>query len=132
MVELEAARRFVGLEVNAKKTEAITMGLKPIKKNNADAEQERFSVAGNEDAAGWLVEWDGVDLRDEWARAARRCARGASGRVSHLIAWDNGKRSACDYGQNGRAAIGGGRGCVLPDPNGASAVRRGKQKQAPL
>eukprot|EP00392_Amoebophrya_sp_AT5.2_P005283 g5292.t1 len=54
--ELEAACFFVGLQLNGKKTEAITIGLPPQTKNNEDAETERLHAQEDEDKPGWMVD----------------------------------------------------------------------------
>eukprot|EP00392_Amoebophrya_sp_AT5.2_P019478 g20327.t1 len=104
--ELEAACFFVGLQLNGKKTEAITTGLEAKKKNNEDAQVERFHLQDDEDRAGWMIEWDGVDLREEWSAAAKTCRKDLKGKATHLLVWDNGQYAACSYRANGWATVG--------------------------
>ncbi|CAD7970805.1 unnamed protein product [Amoebophrya sp. A120] len=99
LLQLQAACRFVGLELNAKKTEAMTIGLQPSKKDNRDAKKERFvTEEGTEyERGGWAVEWDGVDLVEEYAAAARskKSIAPAMEKTTHLLVWDDGKFGLC-------------------------------------
>ncbi len=99
LIQLQAACRFVGLELNAKKTEAMTIGLPPTKKDNEDAKKERVVVneGDTDERKGWAIEWDGVDLAPEFAAAAKRKQSQSMPmeKITHLIAWDDGKFSLC-------------------------------------
>jgi hypothetical protein len=102
--ELAAACRFIGLELNTKKTEAMTFGMTPEVRNNEEAMMEKFySETGDR---GWLVDYDGIDNREEWrakAKAARRRWREEYGRPSHWLVWDTGAISCCRYSGKGWA-----------------------------
>eukprot|EP00392_Amoebophrya_sp_AT5.2_P003690 g3695.t1 len=98
--ELAAACRFVGLELNTKKTEAMSFGLLPAKRDNEHATMERFY--DEEGERGWLVEYDGIDLRPEWKEKARQVHwKTEQGRPTHWLAWDGGRVNCCAYGCKG-------------------------------
>mmetsp|Transcript_17448 Transcript_17448/g.43430 ORF Transcript_17448/g.43430 Transcript_17448/m.43430 type:complete len:575 (+) Transcript_17448:2900-4624(+) len=98
--ELAAACRFVGLELNTEKTEAMSFGLLPARKDNEQAMMERIHDEDGE--KGWLVEYDGIDLRPEWKEKARQiCWKPEYGRPTHWLAWESGRMNCCAYGCKG-------------------------------
>eukprot|EP00392_Amoebophrya_sp_AT5.2_P009723 g9751.t1 len=104
--ELSAACRFIGLELNTKKTEAMTFGLVPEIRNNEDATMELYH--DEEGNRGWMVDYDGIDNREEWkggARAAQRKWKDDFGRPTHWLVWDAGGVSCCKYSSRGWAQV---------------------------
>eukprot|EP00392_Amoebophrya_sp_AT5.2_P018258 g18763.t1 len=100
--ELAAACRFIGLELNTKKTEVMAFGMVPKVRNNEDAKMERFYSESGE--RGWIVDYDGVDNREEWrtkANAAQRKWKAEHGRPTHWLVWDTGGVSCCKYSSKG-------------------------------
>ncbi|CAD7955154.1 unnamed protein product, partial [Amoebophrya sp. A120] len=104
--QLQAACRFVGLELNAKKTEAMTVGLPPREKNNEDAKKERITTdEADGERWGWSIE-------------RKLATTPAMEKITHLIAWDDGRHSLCWYKRTGWAELDGRRTTRL--------IRRGR------
>eukprot|EP00392_Amoebophrya_sp_AT5.2_P019073 g19784.t1 len=101
--ELMAACRFVGLEVNVAKTELMTFGLCPKTCNNEDATRERFHQHGDESKQGWMVEYDGAHLREEWKESTKNLQWKEESKPTHLLVWDGGERNIVRYTEKGWA-----------------------------
>eukprot|EP00392_Amoebophrya_sp_AT5.2_P001197 g1199.t1 len=85
---------------------AMTFGLWPKIRNNEDAMMELYH--DEEGNRGWMVEYDGIDNREEWkdkARAAQRKWRDDFGRPTHWLAWGAGGVSCCRYSSKGWAQV---------------------------
>ncbi|CAD7946843.1 unnamed protein product [Amoebophrya sp. A120] len=109
LLQLTAACAFVGLRINSDKTECMTFNIEPKTRDNEEAREEEFLWCDEtgQERGGWMVEWDGADLREDTRRAARKATkfddRGL--RVTHLLMWNDGSSSRCHYKGNGGWAV---------------------------
>ncbi|CAD7959937.1 unnamed protein product, partial [Amoebophrya sp. A120] len=88
--ELASACRFVGLDLNVKKTKLMAVNPEAESRKNPEAMMERCALDG---AEGWMIDWSGVDWADEWRREADRlppASQSYNGLApTHLIVWDD-------------------------------------------
>ena len=109
--QLEAACRYVGLSLNAKKTKIMCFNTGAKTRKNEDAMAERVSIypAGQEGKAerAWIVDWDGVDLVPGFSESREERKANEGLRPTHLLIYDAGGSDPCRKQENGWTTIAG-------------------------
>ncbi|CAD7970862.1 unnamed protein product [Amoebophrya sp. A120] len=89
--ELSSACRFIGLELNTKKTKVLAVNPEVEERKNPSAKMERCQHDGD---WGWVIEWSGKDWNNQWKEEAGRLKMAGLGDLAptHLVVWDTPSR----------------------------------------
>ncbi len=88
MQELASACRYIGLDMNIKKTKVMMVNQQAETRRNPMAMLERCVADG---AEGWMVDWSGLDWDEQWSGEVARISRTGLQDLTptHAVVWDN-------------------------------------------
>eukprot|EP00926_Amoebophrya_sp_RCC4398_P021797 GSA120T00009820001.1 len=88
MRELSSACRFIGLDLNIRKTKVLAVNQEAEQKQSPTAMMEKCIMDGEE---GWTIDYCGIDWDKEWQTAAKSIPLAGLGDLAptHLVVWDN-------------------------------------------